>query len=126
LDPSRKEIRLLRVRQRRPHPDQPEYYQMVAELYTASLLDDPLPAYKALSYVWNDDLPLHNGRPDDFIKGKHTSLTMILKQLSRGGDMTLWVDALCINQDDDEEKSSQVAMMASIYQSAEEVIAWIG
>lgn len=38
----------------------------------------------------------------------------------------LWIDALCINQTDDEEKSRQVAMMGSIYSLASHVILWLG
>lgn len=38
----------------------------------------------------------------------------------------LWVDALCINQDDPEERGEQVVNMASIYRTAEAVIAWLG
>ena len=38
----------------------------------------------------------------------------------------LWVDALCINQADDVEKSAQVQEMLSIYKKASKVVAWIG
>lgn len=38
----------------------------------------------------------------------------------------LWVDALCINQEDDNERSSQVPLMGGIYRRANRVIAWIG
>jgi hypothetical protein len=38
----------------------------------------------------------------------------------------LWIDALCINQDDDYERSAQVAIMGRIYQTARRVISWIG
>lgn len=38
----------------------------------------------------------------------------------------LWADAICINQEDDEEKSAQVAMMAQIYQSGFQTLAWLG
>lgn len=38
----------------------------------------------------------------------------------------LWVDAICINQQDLKERSSQVKLMASIYGQAELVIAWLG
>ncbi|KAK3722438.1 hypothetical protein LTR37_002430 [Vermiconidia calcicola] len=39
---------------------------------------------------------------------------------------SLWIDALCINQDDRNEKTHQVAMMGRIYQEAEEVLIWLG
>lgn len=37
-----------------------------------------------------------------------------------------WVDALCIDQSNDEEKSKQVAMMGSIYKNASHVLSCIG
>lgn len=38
----------------------------------------------------------------------------------------LWVDAICINQSDNKEKSKQVWNMLMIYQTATRVIAWLG
>ena len=38
----------------------------------------------------------------------------------------VWVDAICINQQDDEEKSIQVGRMASIFKKAEQVVVWLG
>lgn len=38
----------------------------------------------------------------------------------------LWVDALCINQQDNDEKSSQVMMMRHIYARAKNVLVWLG
>jgi hypothetical protein len=34
----------------------------------------------------------------------------------------MWVDALCINQADTDERSEQVALMGIIYESCQEVI----
>ncbi|TLS25704.1 hypothetical protein PpBr36_07280 [Pyricularia pennisetigena] len=39
---------------------------------------------------------------------------------------TLWVDAICINQDDTEERGRQVAMMQAIFGSCERCLAWLG
>ncbi|KAJ4362571.1 hypothetical protein N0V83_010665 [Neocucurbitaria cava] len=38
----------------------------------------------------------------------------------------LWVDAVCINQNDGLEKAAQVMMMQDIYQKAERVVVWLG
>lgn len=38
----------------------------------------------------------------------------------------VWIDALCINQDDDDERSTQVNLMGSIYKSAQSVVVWLG
>jgi hypothetical protein len=37
-----------------------------------------------------------------------------------------WVDALCINQKDAEERDEQVRRMKSIYRDAERVVIWLG
>ena len=41
-------------------------------------------------------------------------------------DIALWVDAICINQSDEEEKKSQVMKMAQLYTSADQVCIWLG
>ena len=38
----------------------------------------------------------------------------------------LWVDAMCINQNDPDEKSEQVPIMGEIYSRATKVYAWLG
>jgi len=38
----------------------------------------------------------------------------------------IWIDAICINQKDNEEKSHQVQMMRNIYSNAVQVIVWLG
>ncbi|KAK1756698.1 heterokaryon incompatibility protein-domain-containing protein [Echria macrotheca] len=38
----------------------------------------------------------------------------------------LWADAICINQDDDDEKSRQIPIMSNIYATAVTVLVWIG
>lgn len=37
-----------------------------------------------------------------------------------------WIDAVCINQKDREEKSAQLPLMTAIYKRASRVIVWLG
>jgi hypothetical protein len=38
----------------------------------------------------------------------------------------LWADAICINQDDNKEKSRQIRLIAQVFQSAAFLIAYLG
>lgn len=37
----------------------------------------------------------------------------------------MWIDQICIDQDDMKERSHQVKMMAPVYKGAQRVIAWL-
>ena len=51
----------------------------------------------------------------------------VLLQLRHRKDMrTLWIDQLCVNQDNNDEKSHQVSLMAEIFRGALRVIIWLG
>ena len=89
-------------------------------------LSDDL-SYEALSYAWGQHifpelLHTHKG-----ILKITENLALALRSL-RFKDRVryLWVDAVCINQNDSTEKSRQVAMMSIIYKSARRVICWLG
>jgi Heterokaryon incompatibility protein (HET) len=83
--------------------------------------------YEALSYVWGSDKKpqcISIGELDFHIT---QNLYVALRQLrDRDYPRIIWVDAICINQDDDEEKQNQIPLMASIYARAFRVIAWLG
>jgi hypothetical protein len=84
-------------------------------------------AYEALSYVWGDkgDPLMMNVNKKPFYITKN--LECALRHLRYTEDLRiLWVDAICINQQDDDEKSKQVAMMGRIYNEAQKVYAWLG
>lgn len=52
-----------------------------------------------------------------------------LQQLARRrpGDVAhIWIDAICINQDDLDERSTQVSIMSQIYLNCQAVIVWFG
>ncbi|XEV07127.1 hypothetical protein FSHL1_012414 [Fusarium sambucinum] len=84
------------------------------------------PPFVALSYVWGDladTLPLRIGEQ---VINATRNLHDILESLAASNDhQTLWIDALCINQHDFEERASQVAMMGDIYSRAQYVLAFL-
>ncbi|KAL8932714.1 MAG: hypothetical protein Q9216_006717, partial [Gyalolechia sp. 2 TL-2023] len=89
-------------------------------------LDDKI-QYEALSYTWGDATE----RSELYCNGKHLSITSNLGQAlpylrSSEETRTLWIDAVCINQADNGEKSHQIALMGDVYTKAHQVIAWIG
>lgn len=83
--------------------------------------------YEALSYVWGGE-----ENPDYIILGdSRFAVTRNLAEALRylrypDSDRMLWVDAICMNQYDIEEKEAQVMSMHCIYKSAKQVIAWLG
>ena len=51
---------------------------------------------------------------------------MVSLRASGVAECTIWIDALCINQQDVDEKSSQVAYMPRIYEKSSMTMAWLG
>ena len=91
--------------------------------------------YDSLSYVWGQE-GIEQNRP---VKLKHKSSKSIytihvtnsvesaIKQICQDShDRALWIDQICINQDDRKEKSKQIRMMAKIYELSSVVIIWLG
>ena len=93
--------------------------------FTVASLDHR-PHYEALSYVWGDSTRAHSIRVDDRFMPVTDNLYAALRRLRlRDKDLTLWVDALCINQSNLNEKMHQVSRMAEIYKQASQVIIWL-
>jgi hypothetical protein len=94
-------------------------------LHTVSLADQPI--YTALSYVWGDPtlrLPIDvDGIPFSATKNLKLALQHIRKT---DRDEVLWVDAVCINQTDIDERNNQVSLMGRLYSEAGGVIIWLG
>ncbi len=85
------------------------------------------PHYEALSYCWGPDRKPHAIICDGKRLFVTKSLFHALCQLRRNGQTALlWVDAVCINQADEAEKSVQVRIMRQIYQRARGVLVWLG
>lgn len=91
-----------------------------------------LPHYRTLSYCWGV------GPADRSCRCKSTTsssaghlwisgnLEQALIHIRSREEVLLWVDQLCINQQDEEEKRRQVQLMRQVYTKASEVIVWLG
>jgi hypothetical protein len=83
--------------------------------------------YNALSYTWGLDAPKHtiscNGQRLDISENLYSALLQIRED---GRTEPMWIDAICINQSDSNERTAQVKMMQEIYENAQLVIAWLG
>ncbi|KAF2677164.1 HET-domain-containing protein [Lentithecium fluviatile CBS 122367] len=85
------------------------------------------PKYEALSYTWGDPTEEYsitvNSRPFRVRKNLMSALRHLrLEDEPRW----LWIDAICINQASNEEKSTQVTQMHRIYHLAHRVVIWLG
>lgn len=141
IDSSKYEIRLLQI----PFSMLRNLGQEDPQPLTAKLIHHTLPTaatslskqflkavtrkhYIALSYVWGDP-----SLTEEIIVDGHKipitySLYSALRQFQCDafGEETIWVDALCINQADDAEKSAQIRNMREVYHNAGNVRVWLG
>ncbi|KIN08727.1 hypothetical protein OIDMADRAFT_98470, partial [Oidiodendron maius Zn] len=82
--------------------------------------------WEAVSYAWEGQKPTETL----LIEGKPVNVPRIVLQMLkslRQADRKrfLWIDAICIDQQNEDEKSQQVALMAKIYQNAATGIIWL-
>ncbi|KAL8670567.1 MAG: hypothetical protein Q9168_004905 [Polycauliona sp. 1 TL-2023] len=126
LDPTFKQIRICTI-----HPgsfDDP----IRCSLHTVSL--DDYPEYETLSYAWGapvfDHTLLIDGIALNVTKNLHNAMRYL-----RPNDETvwdpkatgvLWADAVCIDQTNEVERASQVALMGDVYRRSNRLHIWIG
>ncbi|KEY75186.1 hypothetical protein S7711_01628 [Stachybotrys chartarum IBT 7711] len=83
--------------------------------------------YDALSYTWGDQtdrFPITlNGRE---IKIGHSLYEALPYLARRDSQLPIWIDGLCMNQQDDAEKTIQIRLMGEIYEAAQQVWVWLG
>jgi len=96
------------------------------ELFTSSISGEE-DQYIAGSYVWGPPEP----KTSILVNGEHfqvrENLFRFLKAFrSRDQPQVIWLDAICINQDDIQERSHQVQEMKRIYSGAKCVYSWLG
>lgn len=90
--------------------------------------------YNALSYTWGP--PRNVKDPDDSItiilfngelyEVQRNLYDALLELQATCPETPVWIDALCINQSSQDERSAQVSVMNQIYGSAARVIVWLG
>jgi hypothetical protein len=138
-----KHIRLLVLE--RQHP--PEGV-IECVLFETSIDDPGLPHYSTLSYAWDRTFDDGSHLTDTIRCNRQDvrvtpTLNRALKRICDAkwfwtrwmkgtgeyfnlSTLFLWVDGICINQADDEEKSCQVALMPDIYARCDNMIVWLG
>ncbi|KAH6853216.1 heterokaryon incompatibility protein-domain-containing protein [Chaetomium sp. MPI-CAGE-AT-0009] len=122
LEAPAKQIRLLKLL-----PGQ-EGTIIRGELFVASLESNP--EFEALSYVWGSPgatRPISvNNHSLSISESLHAALQAIRRRFCASSPITVWIDAICINQRDDGEKNAQVPLMSEVYTNASRVIIWLG
>lgn len=103
-----------------------EEIPLTGRLRVASLSTSP--KLNALSYVWGKSGHSHemivcNGVAIPLTSNCFNALHTIRRIY---GPVTIWVDSMCINQEDNAEKSGQLAFMSYIYTWAQAVYIWLG
>lgn len=83
--------------------------------------------YEAISYCWSppvfDHLVSVDGSPYTITENLYQALQHLRSQTA---PRHIWVDALCINQHDLDERATQVSNMREIFMKAETVLVWLG
>ena len=94
------------------------------------MIDDehePKPTYMALSYTWGAPDRSHRIKVNDSYFQVTESLSCALQHIQSNTEtLTLWIDQLCINQEDVGEKKAQIPLMKDIYGNAVQTIVWLG
>lgn len=113
-------IRLLHIKPGRLPKENIRCELCVAEL-------GPELQYEALSYTWGDPLQTSTIVVNEIELNITASLANALFALrSQTETRILWIDQICINQQDLAEKSFQIPLMAPIYRGCTQTVIWLG
>jgi hypothetical protein len=95
--------------------------------------DDNCPDYETVSYTWGGEegdysfsQPIFVGPFWDILFQTKNCIDMLRFVRPWQGIRTIWVDALCINQSDVDERGRQVAKMGQIFERCTKVIVYLG
>src|ERR1700760_3685769 len=117
------EIRLLKIDM------DPDGSLLPASLHRFSLQDKDIPPYKTLSYVWGDPTSRWAMNIDGKCLHVLDSLKPFMKLPRHRNDTKnrwWWIDSICIDETNLDERGSQVQMMGQIYRTSKETLVWLG
>ncbi|KAH8665829.1 heterokaryon incompatibility protein-domain-containing protein, partial [Tricladium varicosporioides] len=124
LDLSKNEIRLISI-----SPASWASDKLEGRLFHVPL--EEAPPYEALSYVWgshqlekSQPVPSTSGTFDFHLNSNLEAALRYLRYPKK--KLVIWIDAICINQYNTEERNEQVSKMRLIYKGAQEVRVWLG
>ncbi|KAK4182560.1 heterokaryon incompatibility protein-domain-containing protein [Podospora australis] len=119
LNPLHSEIRLLVI-----HPGKDADPIHCSLQHTS--LEEPRD-FEALSYVWGSEENLKVVSVENFTFEVTINLHAALRRLRKPTESrSIWADAICINQQDIEEKNYQLPLVGRIYTEATNVVVWLG
>lgn len=82
--------------------------------------------YIALSHVWGENRPTCKVLLDEKAFWVRPQLWSFLNYAQKNlSDRDIWIDAMCINQDEAMEKNRQIPLMGRIFSQATKVIGWL-
>lgn len=100
---------------------------ITGHLELANLSDPNLASNETISYAWGDaaqgEFILLDGGFVDVPRNTYHALRAINMQ---NESRTVWIDAICINQQDLDERTSQVAKMSAIYRNGQRNLLYLG
>jgi hypothetical protein len=122
---SESSFRLFRIRKSQPSSDA-SVDMFSIHLFEASF--DHSPEFEAVSYAWGQDPPssviVCDGKPLHVTPNVEAILRVLSAQVESVG--VFWIDSICIDQSNVDEKNIQVPRMRSIYSEAKIVWIWLG
>jgi hypothetical protein len=99
----------------------------VADLSSGGAATTTVPEYETISYCWGDAAERSVLVVDGEAVSVPASAAMALRRVRRpDSTRVVWLDAVCINQRDDDERSRQVSMMGDIYRHGAGNLIYLG
>jgi len=123
LDGPKDSIRLLRLLH---HAD------VDSPLISYKIYSVPLvrcPPYVAVSYVWGTSVSPREISLNETIFSVRENVWSLLNEMRKHEKLKwrfFWIDAICINQGDIDERNHQVRIMRQVYATAADVLVWLG